>query len=112
MALSREAYKAFEDVVGADNISDDPALLDSYRYPLSHTAIHLGPYYRVYTPRGEAVLLPGSTEEVQAIVKLCNKYKVKFKPSSTFWSAWGYPCTDNTIQLDMRRMDRILEIDD
>ena len=111
MALSREAYQAFENIVGPANISDDPALLDSYRYPLSHTAIHMGPYYRVYTPRGEAVLLPGSTEEVQAIVKLCNKYRIRFKPSSTFWSAWGYPLEDNTIQLDMRRMDRIIEID-
>lgn len=112
MALSREAYQAYEDIVGPENISDDPALLDSYRYPLSHTSIHLGPYYRVYTPRGEAVLLPGSTEEVQAIVKVCNKYRIRFKPSSTFWSAWGYPLEDNTIQLDMRRMDRILEIDE
>jgi hypothetical protein len=111
MALSKQAYRAFEEVVGANNISDDPALLDSYRYPLSHTAIHLGPHYRVYSPRGEAVLLPASTAEVQAIVKLCNKYKIKFKPSSTFWSAWGYPLEDNTIQLDMRRMDKIIEID-
>ncbi len=112
MALSREAYQAFEGIVGTDNISDDPALLDSYRYPLSHTAIHIGPYYRVYTPRGEAVLLPGSAEEVQAIVRECNKYKIKFKASSTFWSAWGYPLEENTIQLDMRRMDQILEIDE
>jgi len=111
MALSREAYQAFESIVGIDNISDDPALLDSYRYHLAHTALHLGPYYRVYTPRGEAVLLPGSTEEVQKIVKLCNKYKIRCKPSTTFWSAWGYPTEDNTIQLDMRRMDRIIEID-
>src|SRR4030042_848044 len=102
MALSREAYQAFENIVGPDNISDDPALLDSYRYHLAHTALHLGPYYRVYTPRGEAVLLPGSTEEVQKIVKLCNKYKIRCKPSSTFWSAWGFPTEDNTIQLDMR----------
>ncbi len=91
MALSKEIYRQFEDIVGADNISDDPALLDSYRYPLSHTAIHIGPYYRVYTPRGAAVLLPGSTPEVQTIVRLCNKHRIKFKPSSTFWSAWGYP---------------------
>jgi len=112
MALKREIYKEFENIVGANNISDDEALLDSYRYPLMHTAIHLGPYYRVYTPRGEAVLLPGSAEEVQAIVKLCNKHKVRVKASSTFWSAWGYPMEDNTIQLDMRRMNRILEIDE
>jgi glycolate oxidase len=112
MTLSKEVYRLFEDIVGPNNISDDPALLDSYRYPLSHTAIHLGPHYRVYTPRGAAVLLPGSAAEVQAIVRLCNKYKIRFKPSSTFWSAWGYPLEDDTIQLDMRRMDRILEIDE
>jgi glycolate oxidase len=112
MALKKEVYQELEDVVGRNNISDDPALLDSYRYPLTHTAIHLGPYYGVYTPRGAAVLLPGSTEEVQAIVKVCNKYKIKFKASSTFWSAMGYPSHDGAIQLDMRRMDRILEIDE
>ncbi len=52
MALKKEIYQEFEDIVGAKYISDDPALLDTYRYPLMHTAIHLGPYYGVYTPRG------------------------------------------------------------
>jgi hypothetical protein len=112
MAIPKEAYRELEGVVGKEFISDDPAMLDCYRYPLSHTAIHIGPYYRVYTPRGAAVLLPGSVEDVQGIVKVCNKYKVKFKPSSTFWSAWGFPLEDDTIQLDMRRMDKILKIDD
>jgi glycolate oxidase len=101
-----------EDIVGSENVSDDPALLDSYRYSLSHTAIHLGPFFDTFTPRGAAVLLPGSTEEVQAIVRLCNKHKIKFKASSTFWSAQGYPSEDGIIQLDLRRMDRILEIDE
>lgn len=112
MTLPKNVYLLLEDIVGPKNISDDPAVLDSYRYSLAHTAIHLGPFFDTYTPRGAAVLLPGSTEEVQAIVKLCNKYKIKFKASSTFWSAQGYPSEDNTIQLDMRRMDRILEIDE
>ncbi|MBN2115678.1 MAG: FAD-binding oxidoreductase [Anaerolineales bacterium] len=112
MTLPKHVYQAFEDVVGAVNISDDPAVLDSYRYSLAHTAIHLGPFYNTYTPRGAAVLLPGSAKEVQAIVKLCNKYRIKFKASSTFWSAQGYPSEEDTIQLDMRRMDRILELDE
>jgi len=112
MTLPKNVYKALEDIVGTAHISDDPAVLDSYRYSLAHTAIHLGPFYNTFTPRGAAVLMPGSTEEVQAIVKLCNKYKIKFKASSTFWSAQGYPSEEDTIQLDMRRMDRILEIDE
>ena len=112
MTLPKGIYQALEDIVGTANISNDPAVLDSYRYSLAHTAIHLGPFYNTFTPRGAAVLLPGSTEEVQAIVKLCNQHKIKFKASSTFWSAQGYPSEDNTIQLDMRRMDRVLEIDE
>lgn len=112
MALSREAYQELEDIVGKDYISEDPAILDSYTYSLCSTSLHLGPFWRVFTPRGEAVLLPGSTKEVQAIVRVCNKYKIKLKASSTFWSAMGYPSNENTIQLDMKRMDRILEIDE
>jgi FAD/FMN-containing dehydrogenase len=112
MALSRELYQAFEAIVGPENISDDPALLDSYRnYPANNSG-HLGPWWDTWTPRGAAILLPGSTGEVQAIVRLCNKHRIKFKASSTFWSAMGYPSYDNVIQMDMRRMDRILEIDE
>lgn len=112
MPLAANVYQALEDIVGARNVSQDPAILESYRYSLSHTANHLGPFYGVYTPRGAAVVLPGSAEEVQAIVKLCNKYGIKFKASSTFWSGQGFPSHDDTLQLDMRRMDRVLEIDE
>src|SRR5512139_68282 len=98
MTLSKEVYAEFESIVGPENISDDPAILDSYSYSLSQTSLHMGPSYGVFTPRGEAVLMPGCTEEVQAIVKLCNKYKLRLKSSSTFWSAMGYPSYDHTIQ--------------
>jgi glycolate oxidase len=111
MTFSKDIYRALEDIVGSRNISDDPAVLVSYQFPLANTSIHLGPFYRTYTPRGAAVVLPGSTEQVQKIVKICNKYKVKYKASSTFWGAMGYPCHEDVVQLDMRRMDRILEID-
>jgi glycolate oxidase len=111
MAFSKEAYRALEDIVGPRNISDDPAVLVTYQFPLAVTSIHLGPFYRTYTPRGAAVVLPGSAEEVQKIVKACNRYKVKYKASSTFWGAMGFPSHDDVVQLDMRRMDRILEID-
>lgn len=111
MKLSREIYEAFESIVGKRNISDDPAVLDSYRTPLNQSQNHFGPYYRVSTPRGLAVIMPGSTEEVQGVVRLCNKYDIKFKASSTFWSSMGNISDDNAIQLDMRRMNHILEID-
>ena len=74
MTLSKNVYQALEDIVGANNISDDPAVLDSYRYSLAHTAIHLGPFLRhVYTPRGGSPAAgqhrrsPGHRQTVQQI---------------------------------------------
>ena len=112
MALSREAYRALEDIVGPDNISDDPALLDSYAF--QHLAETARPGQSHFMPRPVAALMPGSAEEIQAIVKACNRYKIKVKPYSTGWYFFGAPQKDgdDTIQLDLRRMDRILEVDE
>ena len=109
MALSREIYAAFEAVVGKKYISEDPGILQTYRCKAAQSSAHYGPYNHI-TPTPQAVILPGSTEEVQCVVRLCNKYKIKFKCSTTFWSAHGYIGSDYAVQLDMRRMSRI-EID-
>jgi hypothetical protein len=111
MPLAKEIYQEFESIVGAEYISDDPSILEAYIYPQMATSLHLGPYYRVYTPRPGAVILPQTTIEVQKIVKLCNKYKLKFKVSSTFWSGMGFIAHPEAIQIDMRRMNKIIEID-
>lgn len=109
MAISREAYQALEDIVGPENISDEPAILDSYAFQHWAEFRHYG---SKFMPRAGAVVLPGSTEEVQAIVKACNRYKLKFKAHSTGWGFYGAPLVEDAIQLDLRRMDRILEIDE
>ena len=36
-------------------------------------------------PRPAAVVMPGTTEEVQAVVRLANKYGLKVKPTGTGW---------------------------
>lgn len=110
MALSNEIYAAFEAVVGKRNISRDKGVLETYRCIASQSSAHYGPYDHK-TPRPQAVLLPATTAEVQNIVRLCNKHGIKFKASTTFWSAMGYIDSDNAIQLDMRRM-RTIDIDE
>jgi glycolate oxidase len=112
MALSRDAYRALEDIVGPDHISDDPALCDSYAFQWLAELVR--PEQSHFMPRPVAALLPGSTEEIQAIIKTCNRYKIKVKPYSTGWYFYCAPQKDgdDTIQLDLRRMDRILEIDE
>ena len=92
MALSKDIYQAFEDVVGAENICDDPAIMPSYH------SLDLA-----------AVILPKNTEEVQAIVKLCNKYKLEFRAVGTGWTV-NLP--KGIVFLDLRRMNHIIEINE
>ena len=103
MALEKGIYKAFEDVVGPDNISDDPAILDSYSW-------RFGPMPVNFIPRFAAVTLPKDTREVQAIVKICNKYGIMYQASSTGWGA--YSSVGEAIKMDLRRMNRIIEINE
>lgn len=92
MALSKEMYQEFEDVVGPENICDDPAIMPAY-----------------YNTQFAAVILPKDTAEVQAVVKLCNKNKLKFRPICTGWTG-QFP--EGIILLDLRRMNHIVEINE
>ena len=61
-----------------ENICDDPAIMPSY-----------------HATEFAAVILPKNTAEVQAIVKLCNKHKLPFRPVCTGWTgkfAQGHFC--------------------
>jgi len=59
-----------------------------------------------------AVLLPTSTEQVQAIVRLCHREKIPFvaRGSGTGLSGGALP-VENGIVLSLARMNRILEVD-
>jgi glycolate oxidase len=69
MTLSREAYKALEDVVGPENISEEPAILDGYCFIWANE-VHFGDKFSARPP---AVVMPGNTGEVQGVVRVCNK---------------------------------------
>ena len=73
MALQKDVYRALEDVLGPENISEVPVVLDSYAWRMNP-----GPEGLKFMPRFEAVTLPETTGEVQAIVRLCNKYRIQF----------------------------------
>ena len=102
MAFNQEAYKELELIVGKRWISQDIAERECYRSIMAESSAHSGPYDGE-TPLPGAVILPGSTEEVQAIVKICNKYDIHFKACSTFWSSNP---TDSTPKGSGRRRTR------
>src|SRR5580658_301851 len=60
----------------------------------------------------EAVLLPTSTLEVQAIVRICQREKIPFvaRGSGTGLSGGALP-VENGVVISLARMNRILEVD-
>ena len=108
MELDERAYRALEDVVGDEYITREPAIRDTYNQVWGNKLV----FGEKWSTRPTAVLLPGSTEEVQGIVKVCNRFSVPFKPFSSGFeiTAIGLE-SEKAIMLDLRRMDKIIEID-
>jgi glycolate oxidase len=107
MTLARNAYREFEDILGPEYISEDPAVLDGYAF-----FFRQGGKKILFFTRPEAVVLPGSTEDVQAVIKLCNRRGIKSKAHSTGYGSWNAVGGEGEIMLDLRRMNRILELDE
>ena len=111
MPIDSDAYQELEAVVGPENISQDPAILDTYSchatiVGIPRQGLGLGPWWE----RAGAVILPGSTEEVSEIVKICNYYRIKYKAHSTGQFPGAFAQGENTLTIDLRRMNRIIEI--
>ena len=105
--LSGEVYKELESVVGERFISEENFVV------CSHDWWGIGADPGVEPLVGKppsAVVLPSTTEEVAAIVKICNKYGVKFKAHSTGYGSYSGVGEKGAISVDLRRMDK-LEID-
>lgn len=107
MTLTREQYEAFAAVVGREHLSDDPVDLDAWAWRSGQAAMA-----QDFKPRFEAILMPATTQEVQAVVRLCNKFRLQFKASSTGWGSYCDPGGPGCLMLDLRRMNRILEINE
>ena len=108
MELEKDAFRALEDVVGPEFISQDPAIMDTYNQVWGNKLV----FDEKWSTRPAAVLLPETTEEVQSIVRVCNRYKVPFKPFSSGFEIVSTALeSEKAIILDLRRMNRIVDID-
>ena len=116
MFKNRNVAEIFENIVGKDNFSEDPAIISSYCVmqlceafgaPLGMKSKNAFPYLKI-----GGVILPRSTEEVQAIVKTCNKYKITYKAHSTGLWLFFVPTRDESLIIDLSQMNKILKIDE
>ena len=92
MTLAKDIRSAFADVVGEENLCDDPVMMYSY-----------------FKTDFAVVVMPKNTAEVQAVVRLCNKHKLQFRPICT-----GFTCVapPGIVMIDLKRMDQIIEINE
>jgi hypothetical protein len=98
--------EALQSAIGKENVEDSPSVMMAY--------------HRDWLPPGilnpmlpEFVVLPNGTEEVQKVIRICNRYNVPFIPlGSNQWSVTTAPNRPGTLLIDSKRMGRILEIDD
>jgi glycolate oxidase len=108
MKLSKQEYQALEDIVGPEYITQEPVILDTYNQVWGNKFF----FDEKHSVRPAAVLLPATTEEIAAVVKMCNQYGILFKPFSSGFEYLSLSLVHpKGILLDLRRMNRILEID-
>jgi len=100
------AINEFRAVLGNDSVVVTPEGMTSY------SKIMLPVDDDAHKPSGAVV--PHSVEEVRHILAICNKYRVPVWPISTGKNL-GYgsaaPATPGQVVMDLRRMNRILEVD-
>jgi len=117
MAFSDIAYRALQDVVGKENVTNDPIICQSYSR-VQWTADGCIQRSQLGTKmRPDCVVMPESTEEIQAVIKLANRYDFVFIPrgSGMINSAFPNPgqaqMGKGVVIIDPKRMDKILKID-
>jgi (+)-pinoresinol hydroxylase len=103
------ALSQFKQAVGEQWVFTSDSDLDLYRDAYS-------PFLHEAEERvASAAVAPASTEEVQAIVRIANRYRVPLYPISTGKNL-GYggsaPAYSGSVVLDLKRMNRILEVNE
>ncbi|KAI6217757.1 FAD-binding PCMH-type domain-containing protein [Aphelenchoides fujianensis] len=93
----------FEAALGAANV----IVAESQREQFSHDEGH----FPFYTP--DLVVRPGSTEEVAAILRLCNEQKIPVCPSGTRTGIEGAAIPlHKGVVVDMLRMNEVLRVNE
>jgi glycolate oxidase len=107
--MYEKAIDELRAAIGEAHVSDDPAVLISYSWNAGLGGVpkpnRLSP-----TPPA-AVVLPGSTEDVQSVIKTCLAHGLKFKAHSTGFGSFATVGSQGVVAIDLRRMNRIHEID-
>lgn len=111
--LPQDIYKALEDIVGPAYISQDRAIVECYSKFSVDSGGTLKKHFKDPSNIPACVVLPSTTEEVQAIMRLCNRHGIKIIPFTNGMITFNGPTTpDPTVCIHVSRMNKVLEINE
>lgn len=110
-ATEQEAFiDSLREIAGEQWVETDPCILDSYAWQMNAELIGDTTHFM---PRAIAIVLPETTQEVSAIMKHCYVNGIQCKPMGSGQGPWNAPRRENnSIQVDLRRMDKLVKIDE
>lgn len=106
--IAPAVLRALQSIVGERNVSAERAILSSYYWNGGVGAMP-GPKQGKHWPL--AVVQPGSTEEVAAVVKLCVAEGIRYRAHSTGNGGTYVSQVPNVVVVDLMRMNRIVKLD-
>jgi glycolate oxidase len=107
--ISNNDRAILEGIVGEQWVSTAACVLDTYAYYQNPETMNKDGSQ--WLPRPAAVVMPQSTVEIQEIMRFCCRRPYMVKPLSTGFHTAAAASQENVIVLDLKRMDRIIEID-
>ncbi|MEI6127377.1 MAG: FAD-dependent oxidoreductase, partial [Pseudomonadota bacterium] len=112
MAFNDIAYKTLQDVVGEENATNDPVLLQAYSRVQWLPSGVMQRERCGLNMRPACVVMPGSTEEVQSIIRIANRFNFPFVPRGSGMTFSAFPTKEGTIVIDPKRMDKLIELNE
>ncbi len=110
--LPIDVYKAFERIVGKEWISQDRLILETYSKLSIEGRTYLQKHMKDPSSLPACVILPGSTEEIQKIMRVANEYKVPYVPFTNGQMLCTPTTPEPTLCIHLSRMNRVLSIDE
>ncbi len=109
--LPRQVYAALKNVVGEQWIYEQRSVVETYSKLSIEGVSFVKKHEKDPHVLPACVVLPGSTEEVQAIVQICNRYRVPFIPFTNGQVFCNPTNQEPTLIIHLSRMNRIISID-
>ncbi|MGF7232630.1 FAD-binding oxidoreductase [Arachidicoccus sp.] len=101
--ISAELFQTFKNIIGESNVFADEETLQHYSHDETERLSYLP----------SVVLKPRTTEEISAVIKLCNEHKIPVTPRGAGTGLSGGALANyGGVLLSIERMNKILEIDE